>query len=477
MKPANSGRPRVLIADDVDDIRYVVTRLLEEEGFEPLAAKGGKEALETIRQSPPNVVLLDIKMPGVDGMQVLRETKTLNEDLPIIMLTGDSAIASAVEAVKLGAFDYLTKPFDNDELVLHIRRALEVTQLKEENRRLRSKVESELSLVETMGSSDSIRKLCADVKRVAPTNFTVVITGETGTGKELVANAIHRLSPRASCPFVPVDCGSIPETLIESELFGHEKGSFTGADRATQGTFEQASGGTLFLDEVSNLPLAMQSKLLRSLQERQICRVGGTEHIQVDLRVIAATNRDLGAMVEAGEFRRDLYHRLNEFAIRVPALHERREDIVFLTKRFLDLTNEELRKQVQGISEAALDVVLRHRWPGNVRELRNVIRRATLLADTAITPEHLSITRSPVGSDHGLPTPDGDFDFTAPLKHIVRQTVEHVERSVLVEVLKQTGGNKAEAARILQIDYKTMHTKVKHYGLSGGGKGNGQEKN
>lgn len=463
--------PRILIADDEEDVRYIIGKLLEEEGFEAVNARDGEEALGIMRQGIPDVVLLDITMPRVDGMQVLKEASAADTNMPVIMLTSDSRIASAVEAVKSGAYDYQAKPFDNEELILKVRRALESHQLREENRRLRSKTDRELPLAETMGPSDQVRKIEADVARVAPTGFAVVIVGETGSGKELVANAIHRLDTRASGPFVPVDCGSIPETLIESEFFGHEKGSFTGADRARLGLFEQADGGTLFLDEVSNMPLLMQTKFLRAVQEKEICRVGGAKHVNVDVRLIAATNRDLGSMVADGSFRQDLYHRLNEFSIRLPGLRDRRDDLIFLAKRFLDLTNVELDKNVHGVSEDALEALLRYQWPGNVRELRNAIRRATLLADTIITPEHLSLGNSRLRGKPHVPGPGDGFDFTAPLKHIVRESVEHVERSVLSEVLRHTGGNKAEAARMLQIDYKTMHTKVKHYGISVGGDG------
>ena len=469
-----SRLPRVLIADDMQDVRYIVKKLLTEEGFEPLVAADGQEALDIIREGLPDIVLLDIKMPKLDGMQVLKQSREFISKMPIIMLTSFGSIPSAVEAVRNGAYDYLTKPFDNDELVLRIRRTLESCLLKEENRRLRSRLDRELSLEESMGQGERIRRVCAEVERVAPTDFTVVITGETGSGKELVANAIHALSLRTSNPFVPVDCGSLPETLIESELFGHEKGSFTGADRVRPGKFELASGGTLLLDEVSNLPLLMQSKLLRSLQEKRICRVGGTKHIGVDIRVLAATNRDLEAMVTSGDFRRDLYHRLNEFAIEVPPLRERPEDIMFLAKRFLDMTNAELSKDVHAVSEAALEALSAYRWPGNVRELRNVIRRAVLLADASIAPEHLSIANPPPETNPSHSEPSMEFDYNAPLKHIVRRSVEQVERRVLTKVLERTGGNKARAARILQIDYKTMHTKVKQYGILSGENAQGQ---
>ena len=322
---------------------------------------------------------------------------------------------------------------------------------------------------DTMGSSEPMQRVLGDMQRVAPTDFTVLVTGETGSGKEVVARGVHRMSPRASEPFVPVDCGSIPQSLVEGELFGHEKGSFTGADRCRAGKFEVASGGTLFLDEISNLPLHVQPKLLRALQDRQIWRIGGTRAIAVDIRIIVATNQPLAPLVRAGAFRRDLYHRLNEFGIVVPPLRERRSDIVALANRFLELTNRELKKRVTGFSDAAIQMLLGYRWPGNVRELRNVVRRAVLLADGGVEPLHLALSH-PLPDGGGLrpgDLPEG-FDGSVPFKEMVRRAVACVERQILAQALTQTSGNKAEAARLLRIDYKTIHKKVRDYGLCTG---------
>jgi len=333
-------------------------------------------------------------------------------------------------------------------------------------RRIAARVESGTLTQDAVGSSEPMQRVFAEMQRVAPTDFTVLITGETGSGKEVVARAIHRLSRRASGPFVPVDCGSIPHSLVEGELFGHEKGSFTGADRCRPGKFEVASGGTLFLDEISNLPLDVQPNLLRALQDRQIWRIGGTRPLAADIRIIAATNQNLAALVCAGTFRRDLYHRLNEFSIVVPPLRERGGDIVPLATQFLELTNRELKKNVLGLSEAATQMLMSHGWPGNVRELRNVVRRAVLLADIEIEPGHLALSDSP--SDGGGLRPSElveRFDGSVPFKEIVRRAVVGVERQVLIQVLTQTSGNKAEAARLLRIDYKTIHKKIRDYGL------------
>lgn len=321
-----------------------------------------------------------------------------------------------------------------------------------------------LPLRESMGSSHLICQLARQAELVASTDFTVLVSGETGAGKDLVAKAIHSLSPRSGGPFVAVDTGSISPTLIESELFGHEKGSFTGADGQHSGKFETAAKGTLFLDEIANLPLAVQPKLLRILQEKEVCAVGGTQPRKVDLRVIAATNEPLLPLVQAGKFRRDLYHRLNEFSIKVPALRERPEDIPSLANRFIDVTNLELNKWVTGLSEKALGRLLRYPWPGNVRELRNVIRSAVLLAETVIEEQHLTALDEPAAAE-ACPEPHWEFDAALPLKESVQRVVMQVERDILNRVLKETQGNKAQAARLLRIDYKTIHKKVREYGI------------
>jgi two-component system nitrogen regulation response regulator GlnG len=326
--------------------------------------------------------------------------------------------------------------------------------------------ETEHCLRETMGPSDAIGRLIGEVNRVARSDFTVVIVGETGSGKELVAGAIHKYSQRAQGSFVPVDCGAIPEALLESELFGHEKGAFTSADLTKVGKFEIARGGTLFLDEISNMPLSSQAKLLRALQEKVIFRVGGSRPLKVDVRLLAATNQDLESVVAAGDFRRDLYYRLNEFTIHVPPLRDRKEDIPYLAKRFLDKTNAELRKKVKGFSDSALEVLFAYNWPGNVRQLRSIIRRAVLLADGTITAAHLDIKRSAVPGLAFTPRVQGAPWRDLSLKEIVRRSVDSVEKEVLTQALKHTKGNKAKAARLLRIDYKTMHVKIRQYGIN-----------
>ena len=336
---------------------------------------------------------------------------------------------------------------------------------EQQGHKRKTQAASERHLRELMGSSRRISHVFKQVGLVAATDFTVLLSGETGSGKELVARAIHTRSRRSSGPFVPVDCGSIPSGLIENELFGHEKGSFTGADRAQPGKFEVASGGTLFLDEISNLPLNIQPKLLRAVQEKQVWHVGGIKTRKVDIRVIVAANEDLSALVKARTFRRDLYHRLNEFNIAIPPLRERRQDIAHLAKRFIDQTNKELAKNVKGLSGAALEPLLSYSWPGNVRELRNVIRRAVLTADEFIEPDHLGILGTLPGRESSRFDPTKELEKGASLRDIVQRVVMQVERDVLVKVLRETGGNKAEAARILHIDYKTIHKKVRKYDI------------
>jgi two-component system nitrogen regulation response regulator GlnG len=453
--------------DDETDLRSVLELLLNREGFECLLAENGPEALAIMRQGLADLVLLDINMPVMDGLTVFREAKAFDSVTPIIFVTGFGTIASAVEAVKMGAYDYITKPFAHEELLIKIRRGLETRRLKHENRLLRQQVEREGTLRQLMGPSDAVGALVSDLERVAPTDFTVIVTGETGAGKELIARAIHQNSLRSAGPFVPVDCGAIQPNLIESELFGHEKGAFTGADRTRPGRFEEAIGGTLFLDEIQNLPLSVQTRFLRTLQERQFSRVGSTKPIEMDLRVVVATNLNLEELITAGTFRQDLFHRLNEFGIRVPPLRERSQDILFLAHRFIEFTAAELRKARPTMTSESINKLLSYPWPGNVRELRNVLRRAVLMCDGVIEVAHLGAvgTFTPINlvpGEEQKPTLDlEEMSF----KERVKQAVARAERAILLEVLRQTGGNKAKAARLLQIDYKTMRTKARQYGI------------
>lgn len=468
MPPPNAQR-RVLIVDDEIDIRELVSRLLEEEGITPLTARDGKSALQQLRSALPDVLIVDIRLPDLNGMEVMRQAKLLDEDLPVVVLTAHAEVRGAVDAMRANAYEYLAKPYDHRELVNVLRRALAERQLKLKLKRMGGQVDASHELSVTMGPSESIQRLTTDIRRVAVSNFSVILIGETGSGKEVVAQAIHRASARADRPFVPLDCGAIPETLLEAELFGHEKGAFTGAIGQKRGKFEMASSGTLLLDEVSNLSLNSQAKVLRALQEKIIYRVGGTEPIKTDTRVLAAGNQDLESAAAAGRFREDLFYRLNEFTIRIPPLRQRKEDILYLANRFLALTNQELHKQVIGISESAIQALLNCPWPGNVRQLRSTIRRAVLLSSGEITEDHLDILRENTGAAPRPIAPTKVRPSVADhpsLKEIVAQSTTAVEREVLLQTLRLTGGNKAKAARLLRIDYKTIQSKVQKYGLS-----------
>ena len=456
--------PSILVVNDDSEIRTVICRLLRREGFKPTEAATGDTAIRRMKRCSSDVVLLEVNMPDVDSITIMREIRKFNNTTPFIVLAG--CVGAAAEAMKSGAFQYLTKPLNTQETVLAIRSALGQRQ----NCLLDAAGSAapdarQPSLREMMGSGDLVCRLIEEINRVAPTDFTVIVTGETGSGKELVAREIHRQSRRSKGPFVAIDCGAIQPSLIESELFGHEKGAFTGADRSRVGKFEAASEGTLFLDEVQNLPLGVQTNLLRALQERQVCPLGGSRHVNVDIRVITATNQDLPALVPGGQFRQDLYHRINEFSIEVPALRERPDDILYLVRRFAQLTYEELGKGPQKISLEALEALQNYSWPGNVRELRNLIRRAVLVADAEILTEHLGPAGLAPCTCRKRVREEG-VTGSLSLKAQVRRVVIDAEREILTRMLKRTGGNKAEAARLLQVDYKTLRTKTKQYGLT-----------
>lgn len=455
---------RVLIVDDTEDIRFLLCHIVQGEGMEAIEAMDGETALQLVRRHHPDVMLLDIRLPVLDGPQVLLQVQALDSSLPVILITAFGSIENAVRMMKNGAYDYLTKPFVNEKVVQSIRRALHESHLKP----MTQSAGDQLPLEEIMGPSGQIGHLAAEVARVAPTDFSVVITGETGAGKEVVARGIHWLSGRSQ--LVALDCGAIPETLIESELFGYEKGAFTGASRTQEGKFELARGGTLFFDEISNLPLSMQTRLLRVLQEKRFFRVGGIRPITADTRIITATNQTLDPDMYATPFRQDLYHRLCEYPIQVPPLRDRKEDIPFLAGRFVNSTNRELQKNVREISAAALNQLLAYDWPGNVRELRNTIRRGVLVADEIIQPQHLNgLSTKVTGGDLPMGVCAGGVaqseEGQSTLKEILERHASAVEKDVIAQTLIQTAGNKAAAARLLHIDYKTIHTKIKKYAI------------
>jgi DNA-binding NtrC family response regulator len=461
------GADQVLIVDDDRDIGQMLATLMNKGGLASLVAYDGETALQMLAARTPDLLLVDVKMPGLDGMEVLKRVKETDPQLPVVLITAYAEIPGSVAAMKAGAFDYLAKPFDHTEVLRVVRAAL-----SERRRRRQARVEeipADNCLRVKMGPSDGVTRIIREVNRVSQSDFSVIIQGETGAGKELVARAIHQSSRRAAAPFIPLDCGAIPETLIESELFGYQKGAFTGATASKMGKFEAAQGGTLFLDEIANLPPSSQTRLLRVLQEKAVLRLGALRPIEIDVRLLTASNQKLLGLVESGQMREDIYFRLNEFTITIPPLRERREDIPYLAKRFLDITNRELQKNVQGFSKYCLEALLSYNWPGNVRQLRAVIRRAVLLADDLVTEKHLEIKRAPVPGLAFTPRVDGTPWREMSLKEIVHRSVVTVEREVLARALKFTGGNKAKAARLLQIDYKTMHYKLKQFSINGSG--------
>ena len=411
--------PEVLVVDDQEEMRWTLRNIIERAGMRAVEAEDGSSALEIIQHHSPHVLLLDMRMPGMGGLEVLRQVKLLDGGLPVIIVTGHGDVEDAVRSLKAGAFDYVLKPFTNQHLVDSIRSALDYRRFWDVAGEDDAAFENASSLQKQMGQSQVILDLEKEVEKVAPTDFAVLIEGRTGTGKEIVAQAIRKKSLRSEEPFVAVDCGAISETLIESELFGHEKGAFTGADRRKWGRIEEAGEGTLFLDEISSLSLAMQSKLLRVLQEKYFYRVGGNVAMLADVRIIAATNQDL--LDPRSNFRSDLYYRLAEYVVRVPNLRERREDILFLANRFMKLTNRQLGKDVRAISDEAISYLMAYDWPGNVRELRNAIRRAVLLGEAAVVVR-FNVSRISHRSTNELCLCVASFS-DRPAKHFIESSI------------------------------------------------------
>lgn len=457
-------KAKVLVVDDEDEICLLMKDFLADKGFEVWCADNGRSALAAFTKVSPDAVLMDVRMPEMDGISALGRIKNMDSEIPVIMLTAYGDVKSAVQAMKLGAYDFLTKPFEREEILFVLKRAVEKRLLVNEIKELRERLDRK-DIFDQMGCSKHIEKLQHEIERVARTNYAVTIQGETGTGKEIVARAIHHLSHRSKKAFIALDCAAIPESLVESELFGYERGAFTGADRRREGHFVSASGGTLFLDEVTNLSHNNQKKLLRVLQERKVHPLGAKESVEVDVRIISATNVPLESKVERNEFRRDLFYRLNEFTINVPPLRHRKEDIIFLAKRFLGETSYHLRSEVPVISEEVLKVLLEYQYPGNVRELRNIVRQATLLCDGVIRPKDIPINNKRAFSSPAFFDVEKDLKEGRSMREMVKKGIQEIERQVISLTLDMTKGNKSKAARILKVDYKTLFYKAKQYGM------------
>ena len=474
----------VLLVDDEPDMRWVLANALRDAGHTPTEASNGAEALARLADAAYDVVLSDVRMPEVDGVELLRRVHADHDAPPVILLSAAEDIATAVDAMKLGAYDYFAKPFSVGRLLNAVERAAEQHRLRREVEQLRRRIPGHDEV--RFGSSPAATQLVRTIDLVAEQDgLAVLLCGESGTGKEVVARAIHARSARAERPFVAIDCGALPEALIESQLFGHRKGAFTGADSDRPGLFREADGGTLFLDELGNLPLGLQAKLLRALQERAALPIGGDgEPVPFDVRLVCATNAELEQQVADGSFRVDLYHRIAEFTVRLPSLRDRPEDIAEFADRFRAEANAEMGRAVHRLAPAAVDVLARRPWPGNLRELRNTIRRGVLLATTdVLTPDDLADAVPPgedapeLGSlasdpahvsagapDHALPL-DASLPADGSLTERVRRASMAIEARILASALEQAGGNKAAAARALQIDYTTLHRKLKRHGL------------
>lgn len=454
--------PDILLVEDKESLRRVLRLTLENAGYTVTEAADARAARNEISRAPHRLVLTDLRMPNGSGLDVLRAARAADGDVPVIVMTAFGSIDEAVQAMKDGAHDFLQKPVDSNHLLLLVERALEQATLRTESILLREEWSKRYGFPRIIGESEAIKRTVAETQRVAQTETTVLLLGESGTGKELFARAIHHLSNRREKPFVAINCAAIPETLIENELFGHERGSFTGASDRRQGKFELAAGGTVFLDEIGELPLAAQGKLLRAIEEKVVDRIGGRAPVPVNVRVVAATNRDLNVAIEGGAFRRDLFFRLAVFPLEIPPIRERGDDIVLLGQHFAAQLGKELRGREATLSDAALAAMRAHTWPGNVRELENAIERGCILTDSMVLEP----------ADIGLGRKDGvdsdalrGFDLSGTLADVSQRAVRSVERSKIAEALQAHNGNKSRAAEDLNVSYKTLLTKIKDYDL------------
>jgi two-component system response regulator AtoC len=464
-------RKQVLIVDDEPNLRKILSAQLTRDGYDVLTAEDGEQGLALLGEHHIDLVITDLKMPKVDGMTLLKRALVEEPELPVVLITAHGSIDTAVEALKSGAFDFVTKPFDKDEVRQIVAKALKTRELRGAD--ATSTPTAQAARFGIIGTSPSITDLYAILERVADTPTTVLITGESGTGKELVARALHEHSSRKGKPFIKVNCAAIPKELIESELFGYERGAFTGAVTSKPGRFELANGGTLFLDEIGEIPIEMQVKLLRALQESEFERVGGIKTIRVDVRLVAATNRELKKLIVAGSFREDLFYRLNVVPIHLPALRERTSDIPLLVEHFLARFNERLRKKVEGVEADATEQLTEYPWPGNIRELENVVERAVLFCDTQkVRAADLPPEIRGIPAIANIPTPEADLQAALAgeggLKEHVKVAMSRLEKELVSRALQQTSGNVTHAARLLKISRKGLQLKMKELGLREG---------
>lgn len=449
-------KPRILIIDDEELVRDFISEVLIRMGFAPLAASSGEKGIEYLEKSEYDLIITDFKMPGVSGMEVLRKSMSLWPDCRVIMITAFGTIDHAVEAMKLGAQDYITKPISPDQLEVVVNKALEYKRLKIENRNLKHQIDDKYSFESIVGKSAVMKEVFELIRRASPSDSTILISGESGTGKELVARAIHYNSSRSDAPFIKMNCAALPEGLIESELFGHEKGAFTGAIRSTRGRFETADGGTLLLDEISEIPPQLQAKLLRVLQEKEFERIGSGQTIRVDVRVIATSNRDLKSEVAGGSFRDDLFYRLNVIPIDIPPLRQRLEDIPLLAEYFLDIYCGKIGLPTKKLSEKASQVLISYSWPGNVRELENLIERAVVISKN----QELKPGDFPPEITAGVPVMNEKATE-------VGMSIGEAEKVLILRTLKAHGGNRSRAADVLGISTRTLRNKLHEYGILG----------
>jgi len=448
---------RVLIVDDEENFRHMLSVILVKEGYEVETASNGDEALQKVIASPFDQVLCDIRMPRMDGLEFLREKRKKGAEVITIMMSAYGTVDIAIEAMKLGAYDYISKPFKPDEIILTLRKAEEREQLRRENQLLRKEIAREYSFENIVSKNEKMQKIFDVIKKVAQYRSTVLITGESGTGKELVARALHYNSERSQNPFMPVNCGAIPENLLESELFGHAKGAFTDAIRTKKGLFEEADGGTLFLDEIGELPGQLQVKLLRVLQDGEIRRIGESKTIQIDVRIVAATVKDLQKEVNEGRFREDLFYRLNVLPIHIPPLRERKEDIPLLIQHFIGKYNQILNKNVADIDHSGLEALMNYKWYGNVRELENTVERAIVLCDR----NYIQLENLPVEiqnfKEESQPEPMPDEEYS------IKKASKSLEMNLIKKALRKTKGNHTHAARLLEISHRALLYKIKEY--------------